>query len=134
MKNYKVIATRNFIDSEEKVNRIEGKEFECTKERYEFLKSKGAVELVEIQETLKIEPKETIPIKIVEKEIIEEEVQAVASEIVDETQEQDKTVEEIINEIVDEMIESEKMNKIIDETVDEVVEEIITKKKKSNKK
>lgn len=133
MKNYKVIATRNFIDSEEKVNRIEGKEFECTKERYEFLKSKGAVELVEIQETLKIEPKETIPIKIVEKEIIEE-VQAVASEIVDETQEQDKTVEEIINEIVDEMIESEKMNKIIDETVDEVVEEIITKKKKSNKK
>lgn len=82
MKNYKVIATRYFKDSNEidektglKVERKVNDEFYCTKERYEFLKANNAVKLVEIIETIKIEPKETKPIKFVEKEITEEEVQ-----------------------------------------------------------
>ena len=53
MKNYKVIALRNFNDALEKKPRTKGKEFECTKERYIYLKSKGAVELVEIIEEKK---------------------------------------------------------------------------------
>ena len=55
MKNYKVVATRKFRDSNEidpmtysKKERQQGDEFFCTKERYEFLKSNGAVTLVEI--------------------------------------------------------------------------------------
>ena len=50
MKNYKVVATRKFRDSNEidpmtysKKERQQGDEFLCTKERYEFLKSNGAV-------------------------------------------------------------------------------------------
>lgn len=59
MKNYKVIATRYFKDSNEidaktglKVERKVNDEFYCTKERYEFLKVNNAVKLVEIQETI----------------------------------------------------------------------------------
>lgn len=52
MKNYRVKATRNFNDGLENINRIAGDEFECTKERYEYLVSKNnAVELVHIIET-----------------------------------------------------------------------------------
>jgi len=52
MKNYKVRTIskyneKGFNDLEEKVWRNVGDEFYCTKERYEFLACKGAVELVE---------------------------------------------------------------------------------------
>ena len=57
MKNYKVIATRDFKDSNEidektglKKERKVNDEFYCTKERYEFLKANNAVKLVEIME------------------------------------------------------------------------------------
>ena len=57
MKNYKVIATREFKDSNEidektglKKERKVNDEFLCTKERYEFLKQNNAVKLVEIVE------------------------------------------------------------------------------------
>jgi hypothetical protein len=57
MKNYKVIATREFKDSNEidentglKKERKVNDEFYCTKERYEFLKANNAVKLVEILE------------------------------------------------------------------------------------
>ena len=60
MKNYKVIATRYFKDSNEidaktglKVERQVNDEFYCTKERYEFLKVNNAVKLVEIMEEKK---------------------------------------------------------------------------------
>jgi hypothetical protein len=57
MKNYKVIALRNFNDALEKEPRTKGKEFECTKERYEFLKANNAVKLVEIVEEKQEKPK-----------------------------------------------------------------------------
>jgi hypothetical protein len=57
MKNYKVIATREFKDSNEidentglKQERKVNDEFLCTKERYEFLKANNAVKLVEVVE------------------------------------------------------------------------------------
>ena len=60
MKNYKVIATRYFRDSNEideetgqKKEREVNDEFYCTKERYEFLKANNAVKLVEIVEEIK---------------------------------------------------------------------------------
>ena len=100
MKNYKVIATRYFKDSNEidektglKIERQVNDEFYCTKERYEFLKANNAVKLVEIQETID---------EVIEKEISEEEVQAVASAVVEEAEEQNKTIEEVVNEIVEE--------------------------------
>ena len=86
MKNYKVIATRYFKDSNEidektglKIERQVNDEFYCTKERYEFLKANNAVKLVEIQETVESvieEEKEyVVPVKqmeeLVEKAIIE---------------------------------------------------------------
>ena len=96
MKNYKVIATRYFRDSSEidkktglKVERKVNDEFYCTKERYEFLKANNAVKLAEVQSTI-------------DDIITEEEVQAVASAIVEEAEEQNKTVEEVVNEIVEE--------------------------------
>ena len=96
MKNYKVIATRCFKDSNEidektglKKERQVNDEFYCTKERYEYLKQNNAVKLVEIVE----EPK---------KEITEEEVQAVANAIVEQAEEDNKSVEEVVNEIVEE--------------------------------
>ena len=62
MKNYKVIATRYFKDSNEidektglKVERKVNDEFYCTKERYEFLKANNAVKLVEVLEVQKVE-------------------------------------------------------------------------------
>ena len=62
MKNYKVIATRFFKDSNEidektglKVERHANDEFFCTKERYEFLKQNNAVKLIEIIEEKKEE-------------------------------------------------------------------------------
>lgn len=48
MKNYKVKATRSFIDGLEKTPRQISDVFECTKERYEFLLEHDAVELVKI--------------------------------------------------------------------------------------
>ena len=58
MKNYKVMATRFFKDSNEidektglKVERQVNDVFYCTKERYEFLKLNNAVKLVDVQET-----------------------------------------------------------------------------------
>lgn len=99
MKNYKVIATRCFKDSNEidektglKVERKANDVFYCTKERYEFLKTNNAVKLIEVQED----------IETAIKEITEEEVQAVAVAIVEEAEEQDKTIEEVVNEIVEE--------------------------------
>ena len=50
MKNYVVKVLRYFKDLEEKKDRFVGDEFETTKERYEFLKSKNAVELVKVIE------------------------------------------------------------------------------------
>ena len=50
MKDYKVKITRNFTDLEENIKRELGtgtEVFFCTKERYEYLLSKNAVELVE---------------------------------------------------------------------------------------
>ena len=89
MKNYKVEAIMKFTDKEENVKRNVGDKFETTKERYEFLKRNNAVKLIEIIEE--------------EKEIINEEgVQAVASAIVEEAEEQNKSVEEIVNEIIEE--------------------------------
>lgn len=105
MKNYKVIATRYFKDSNEidektglKAERKVNDEFYCTKERYEFLKANNAVKLVEVQED----------IETAIKEITEEEVQAVASAIVEESKEQEKTIEEVVNEIVEESKEEVK--------------------------
>lgn len=75
MKNYKVIATRFFRDSNEidkktglKVERKVNDEFLCTKERYEFLKANNAVKLVEIVEEQPKEIKEETKIVIIEKE------------------------------------------------------------------
>ena len=88
MKNYKVMATRYFRDSNEidektgqKKERQVNDVFYCTKERYEFLKENNAVKLVEIQETID---------EAIEEEITEEEVQAVASAIVEESKEEVK--------------------------------------------
>ena len=66
MKNYKVKALRNFKDKVEQIERTKNDEFDCTKERYEFLKENKAVELIEIKETIKIVEKKSKPIKIVE--------------------------------------------------------------------
>lgn len=85
MKNYKVVATRYFKDSNEidektglKKERKVNDEFYCTKERYEFLKANNAVKLVEVLEVEKVEyctladnePKEIET--IVTNEIVEE--------------------------------------------------------------
>ena len=104
MKEYKVRVLKYFRDKEEKKERFVGEEFECTKERCNYLLEHNAVEIVK-----------DVP------EITEEEVQAVANAIVEEAIEQDKAIEEIVDEIVE-------------EAVDEVVDEIITKKKKTSKK
>ena len=112
MKNYKVEATKYFVDSNErdektglKKERYINDKFYCTKERYEYLKQNNAVKLIKVEE-----PK---------KDITEEEVQAVANAIVEQAEENNKSVEEVVNEIVEES-----------------KEEIIAtpKKKKSSKK
>ena len=70
MKDYKVIATRCFRDSNEidektglKIERKVNDEFYCTKERYEYLKANNAVKLVEVQKTID---------EVIEKEKVEE--------------------------------------------------------------
>lgn len=74
MKNYVVKVLRYFKDLEEKKDRFVGDEFETTKERYEYLKSKGAVELLK-------EPKEK---KEIEEEqfFTEEETDELVDEII----------------------------------------------------
>lgn len=72
MKNYKVKTIMKFTDKEENTKRIVDDEFECTKERYEYLKSKGAVTLVEI---------------------VDEIVDNVVEEVTDDT------VDEVVNEL-----------------------------------
>ena len=50
MKNYKVKAIVNFPDKTTHQRRIVGEEFICTEERYNELKFKNVIELVEIIE------------------------------------------------------------------------------------
>lgn len=86
MKNYKVEATMKFTDKEENIRRDMGDVFECTQERYEFLKRNNAIKLVEILNVEKVEcnvlaetePKETET--IVTNEIIEENNKEVVKE------------------------------------------------------
>ena len=91
MKNYKVIATREFKDSNEidektglKKERKVNDEFLCTKERYEFLKANNAVKLVEILEVEKIEYSTLADIEPKEIETI------ITNEIVEESKEEVK--------------------------------------------
>lgn len=59
MKNYKVEAIMKFTDKTENgIKRNVGDIFETTKERYEFLKQKNAIKLIEIMEEPKKEIKE----------------------------------------------------------------------------
>ena len=109
MKNYKVEAIMKFTDKEENAKRNVGDEFNTTKERYEYLKSKSAVKLLEI-----IEDYDNEDFGIVQEW---------------ENEEQDKT----IDEIVDEVIESEEINKVIDKAVDETVEKLFKEKPKKKK-
>lgn len=72
MKNYKVQITRNFTDKEENISREIGTEteiFMCSKERYEFLESKGAVILLQVIEEKPVVEKvfEEVMDEIVEK-------------------------------------------------------------------
>lgn len=76
MKNYKVIATRYFKDSSEidentglKKERKANDVFNCTKERYEFLKANNAVKLVKIIEEQKKEIKEDTKVVCEDKEV-----------------------------------------------------------------
>lgn len=55
MKNYKVEAIMKFTDKEEDTKRNVGDQFEVTKERYEYLRSKSAIKLIGIQETIEDE-------------------------------------------------------------------------------
>lgn len=55
MKNYKVKVLKNFKDKVEQVERTKNDEFECTKERYEYLKENKAVELINVIEEEKKE-------------------------------------------------------------------------------
>lgn len=48
MKNYKVVSLIEFDDLEEKDHKKKGQEFNCTKERYLFLKAHKAVNLIGI--------------------------------------------------------------------------------------
>lgn len=66
MKNYVVKALIYFKDKEEKKQRLIEEEFETTKERYEFLQAKGAVELVKIigeEKTEKLEKMEDVVVE-----------------------------------------------------------------------
>lgn len=82
MKNYKVEAIKNFTDKLENEKRTVGDEFDTTKERYEFLKSKGAVKLIRI---------------------IEEVVDKVVEEVLS-SKEIEKAIDEAVDEIVDKII------------------------------
>ena len=66
MKNYVVKALIYFKDKKERKERKIGEEFETTKARYEFLQSKGAVELVKIigeEKTEKLEKTEDVVVE-----------------------------------------------------------------------
>lgn len=96
MKNYKVVATRKFRDSNEidpmtysKKERQQGDEFLCTKERYEFLKSNGAVTLVEI---------------------IDEIIDNVVEEVV-ESKEIKKVINNTVDKVVDKLFEEKPKKK-----------------------
>ena len=78
MKNYKVKAIMKFTDKEENTKRIVNDEFFCTKERYEYLKSNGAVILVEVVE----EKKEIIKEKTIDSPY-EEDLQIDKDELVE---------------------------------------------------
>ena len=60
MKYFKVKATRDFKDLLEGVQRKAGDIWNCTKERYEFLKEHNAVELIEVLEEVKPEVVEEV--------------------------------------------------------------------------
>lgn len=86
MKNYKVVATRKFRDSNEidpmtysKKERQQGEEFLCTKERYEFLKSNGAVTLVEIVDEII----DNVVEEVIESEEIKEVINNTIDKVVD---------------------------------------------------
>lgn len=71
MKNYKVKAIVNFPDKTTHQRRIVGEEFICTEERYNELKFKNVIELVEIiEETDEIDTMDEIIDKPTE-EIVE---------------------------------------------------------------
>lgn len=132
MKNYKVIATRFFKDSNEidektglKAERQVNDEFYCTKERYEFLKANNAVKLVEILEVEKIEYSTLADDESKEIETI------ITNEIVEE-KEQWAVTEEDGNIHVRPVVDG----KIIDTPIEETItyKEPKPKKKKSNKK
>ena len=89
MKNYKVIATRCFKDSNEideetglKKERQVNDEFYCTKERYEYLKQNNAVKLIEILEIEKVEYSNLADIEPKEIEV------AITNEAVEESNEE----------------------------------------------
>ena len=71
MKNYKVKAIVNFIDKTTHQRRIVGEEFICVEERYNELKFKNVIELVEIiEETDEIDTMDEVVDKPTE-EIVE---------------------------------------------------------------
>ena len=71
MKNYKVKATVNFPDKTTHQRRTLGEEFICTEERYNELKFKNVIELVEIiEETDEIDTMDEVVDKPTE-EIVE---------------------------------------------------------------
>lgn len=63
MENFKVRATRNFNDLDAGVQRVKGKsEWLCNKERYEYLKSHNAVELIEVEKVELPKEENVIPL------------------------------------------------------------------------
>ena len=71
MKNYKVKAIVNFSDKTTHQRRIVGEEFICTEERYNELKFKNVIKLVEIIEgTEEIDTMDEVVVKPTE-EIVE---------------------------------------------------------------
>ena len=71
MKNYKVKAIVNFPDKTTHQRRTLGEEFICTEERYNELKFKNVIELVEvIEETEEIDTMDEVVVKPTE-EIVE---------------------------------------------------------------
>ena len=89
MKNYKVKAIVNFPDKTTHQRRTLGEEFICAEERYNELKFKNVIELVEIiEETDEIDT------------IIENRV----DELVDKMN-LDATIDTIVDEIVEEIVE-----------------------------
>lgn len=73
MKNYNVEAVISFNDIEEKIQRVPGDNFKCTKQRYEYLLAHNAIKLIGIDEEkkkeIKIVEKETKPIKVTKRKV-----------------------------------------------------------------